>query len=114
MYKYLLDNDIVIYLTDTFENSWQLPTDKFINALTSNVIVASMAGIFVMVIAAGIIANEYSNGTIKFLLINPVKRAKIFWSKYITCITLLTASMAAFLLSSGTYGKRFILFTYIL
>ncbi len=96
VYKYLLNNDIDIYLTDTFEDSWYVPTDKFINALTSNVMVASMAGIFVMIIAAGIIANEFSNGTIKFLLINPVKRAKIFWSKYITCITLLAASMATF------------------
>lgn len=96
IYQYIMDNDIDNYLTEELDLDWKPDTNKFITALTSNTMVASMAGIFVMIIAAGIIANEFSNGTIKFLLINPVKRAKIFWSKYITCISLLVSTLAAF------------------
>lgn len=96
VYKYILDNNIDHYMTKDYEDSWKLESDKFITSLTSNTIVATIAGIFVMIIAAGIIANEFSDGTIKFLLINPVKRAKIFWSKYITCISLLGISMMVF------------------
>ncbi len=96
VYKYILDNNIKYYHTDEFEDGWRMPTNKFITALIANTTVASMAGIFVMIIAAGIVANEFSNGTIKFLLINPVKRAKIFWSKYITCISLLAVALVSF------------------
>ncbi|MBO7515286.1 MAG: ABC transporter permease [Lachnospiraceae bacterium] len=45
-----------------------------------------VAGLISVVMAAGIIAKEYSAGTIKFLLINPRKRMKIFWSKYIAVL----------------------------
>lgn len=98
VYKYIIDNDINCYLTDGYEieENYDIQNSKFITSLTSNTIVASIAGIFVMIIAAGIIANEFTDGTIKFLLINPVKRAKIFWSKYVTCISLLIISMLTF------------------
>lgn len=42
----------------------------------------------IIIIAGGSIANEFSNGTIKFLLINPVSRWKIFLSKYTMILTL--------------------------
>lgn len=113
IYKYIIDNDIENYLTEPVESDTE-PTsrNKLIAALTSNTNVCAMAGIFVMIIAAGIIANEFSNGTIKFLLINPVKRAKIFWSKYITCISLFIFTLVSFfiiyflfcLLICGTNG----------
>lgn len=97
IYKHIIDNDIKSYLTEIAdEEEIYLNNNKFIPAITSNAMIAGMAGIFVMIIAAGIVANEFSNGTIKFLLINPVTRAKIFWSKYITCITLLVASLVSF------------------
>ena len=47
----------------------------------------SFVGILVIVIAALSVANEFSNGTIKFLLINPVKRWKILVAKYASVIT---------------------------
>ncbi len=96
VYKYIVENNLDKYLTKEYEVQWQVKTDNFITALMSNTMTAGMTGIFVMIIAAGIIANEFSNGTIKFLLINPIKRAKIFWSKYITCISLLAASLVVF------------------
>jgi ABC-2 type transport system permease protein len=38
--------------------------------------------VFIIIIAGGMVSKEFSSGTIKFLLINPVKRWKILMSKY--------------------------------
>ncbi|MBD3107358.1 ABC transporter permease [Bacillus sp. AGMB 02131] len=42
--------------------------------------------IITITIAAGIVASEFSTGTIKLLLIRPVSRVKILLSKYVTVI----------------------------
>src|SRR5690606_13521818 len=44
----------------------------------------SLVTLFTVIIAAGIVASEFSQGTIKMLLTRPVKRWKILTSKYIT------------------------------
>jgi len=44
------------------------------------------AGLFTIIIAAGIVASEFNWGTIKLLLIRPISRTKILISKYITVI----------------------------
>ncbi|RNF39207.1 ABC transporter permease [Planococcus salinus] len=44
----------------------------------------SLVTLFTVVVAAGIVASEFSQGTIKMLLTRPVKRWKILTSKYIT------------------------------
>ncbi|MBA4538436.1 ABC transporter permease [Bacillus aquiflavi] len=41
-------------------------------------------GMFVIIIAAGIVASEFSWGTVKLLLIRPIKRSKILAAKYMT------------------------------
>lgn len=68
----------------------------------------SMLSLLLIVLAGGIIANEYANGTIKLLLITPHKRRSVFWSKVIILveITLITTG-AMFLLNfliSGLFG----------
>ena len=45
-------------------------------------------GYIMLALAGSCVANEFSQGTIKFLLINPVKRGKIFAAKYFTVITM--------------------------
>lgn len=47
----------------------------------------SLIGLLLIVLAALSVSSEFANGTIKFLLINPVKRWKILASKYFTTIT---------------------------
>jgi ABC-2 type transport system permease protein len=42
--------------------------------------------VFTLIVASGIIANEFSWGTIKFLLIRPISRSRILLSKYIALI----------------------------
>ncbi|KON86936.1 hypothetical protein AF332_09030 [Sporosarcina globispora] len=44
------------------------------------------AGLFTIIIAGGIVASEFTWGTIKLLLIRPIKRVKILGAKYITVV----------------------------
>ena len=53
----------------------------------SNVLIG-VVSMIIIIMAGSSIANEFSTGTIKFLLINPVKRWKIFLSKYVTIISM--------------------------
>ncbi|KQL53445.1 hypothetical protein AN964_08020 [Heyndrickxia shackletonii] len=46
----------------------------------------TFAGLFTIIIAAGIVASEFGWGTIKLLLIRPIKRSKILLSKYFTVL----------------------------
>ena len=69
-------------------------------------------GALVIIIAGLIVASEFSSGTIKFLLVSPVKRWKIVTSKYIVVLllsltlTLLmyVSSIAASLSVFGSFG----------
>lgn len=45
-----------------------------------------LAGLFTIIIAAGIVASEFNWGTIKLLLIRPITRGKILVSKYMAVI----------------------------
>lgn len=56
---------------------------SFVND-TSNLI--QFAGLFTIIIAAGIVASEFNWGTIKLLLIRPLARSKILGSKYLAFI----------------------------
>jgi ABC-2 type transport system permease protein len=57
-----------------------------------------MISIFTVVVAAGIVSNEFGTGTIKMLLTRPVARWKILLSKLVTAylygLTLLVVSLA--------------------
>lgn len=44
------------------------------------------AGLFTIIIAGGIVSSEFNWGTIKLLLIRPIKRGKILAAKYITVV----------------------------
>lgn len=45
-----------------------------------------LAGLFTIIASAGIVASEFSWGTIKLLLIRPINRTKILISKYVTVL----------------------------
>lgn len=57
----------------------------------------SVVSLFTIIIAAGIIANEFRWGTIKLLLIRPISRGKILLSKY-TAVLLFSLSTLIFVL----------------
>ncbi|WP_141433669.1 ABC transporter permease [Bacillus sp. 03113] len=46
----------------------------------------SIAGLFTIIVAAGIVASEFNWGTIKLLLIRPISRWKVLLSKYLTVL----------------------------
>ncbi|WP_226673217.1 ABC transporter permease [Rossellomorea aquimaris] len=51
-----------------------------------NANIVLVVGLFAIIVAAGIVASEFSWGTIKLLLIRPISRTKILLSKYLTVI----------------------------
>lgn len=70
--KYRLNNDIP-----------PIETKSFWGYMTSSVNLISIITMFTIIIAAGIVAGEFSWGTIKLLLIRPVSRSKVLLSKYV-------------------------------
>ena len=84
---YQLENDIAVNPADSLQISilmGKAGESGFWNAFACSKDLISVIGLFVIVIAGSIVSNEFSQGTIKFLLINPVKRWKILMSKYAT------------------------------
>ncbi|MGP7816873.1 ABC transporter permease [Niallia sp. 01092] len=68
-----------------------------------------LAGLFTIIIAAGIVANEFNWGTVKLLLIRPISRAKLLLSKYITvvlfgCFMLVLLFGFSFILGALLFG----------
>ncbi|MHA6252811.1 ABC transporter permease [Oceanobacillus sp. CAU 1775] len=80
--NYYLENDIkpVSY------GAWQF--------VMENQMLLSLVSLFTIIVAAGIIANEFRWGTIKLLLIRPISRTKILAAKY--CSVLIFSFVTAF------------------
>lgn len=104
---YCLDTkttDTIVDNTDPYDTTTPyIVNSKLYNNLDNCTYALMIVLIISIVIAGNIFAKEFSQGTIKFLLINPVKRSKIFWSKFITVISY------AMLLTFGTFILEFIL-----
>lgn len=67
-----------------------------------------VVGVLVIVVAGLIVASEFSSGTIKFLLVSPVKRWKIVMAKYITVLSL--SLMLTLLMYLSSVAASFIVF----
>jgi ABC-2 type transport system permease protein len=73
--EYRIENDIA---PNSKETVWTF--------VETNGFAVTLVGLFAIIVAAGIVASEFSWGTIKLLLIRPISRTKILLSKYITVI----------------------------
>ncbi|MGJ7923256.1 ABC transporter permease [Neobacillus sp. LXY-4] len=63
--------------------------------------VISFIGIFMIIVAAGMVSSEFSWGTIKLLLIRPISRSRILLSKYLTVLLFgITLLATLFILST--------------
>ena len=61
--------------------------------------------IFVVIIAGDIVANEFSSGTIKLLVIRPISRTKLLLSKYVATMSFgLTTLALLFIVTSLSVG----------
>jgi ABC-2 type transport system permease protein len=67
----------------------------------------SLVTLFTVVIAAGITASEFSQGTIKMLLTRPVRRWKVLTSKYLTTVVFAVLLSIITLLASALAGLIF-------
>ncbi|MCR8850071.1 ABC transporter permease [Rossellomorea sp. SC111] len=73
--EYRIENDIEPKVKET---TWTF--------VETNANIVLVVGLFTIIVAAGIVASEFSWGTIKLLLIRPISRTKILLSKYFTVI----------------------------
>lgn len=64
----------------------------------------TFAGLFTIIISAGIVSSEFSWGTIKLLLVRPITRFKILLSKYITVLLFGVMLLAILFLLSFIVG----------
>ncbi|MDR0286672.1 MAG: ABC transporter permease, partial [Clostridiales bacterium] len=86
---YRLENNIQVFTQpDSYDNS-QSYTDEVTlwSAFQNSILLLPVISVLIIVVAGGMISSEFSAGTIKFLLINPVKRWKILVAKYITVLS---------------------------
>lgn len=82
---YRLDNNISENTADLISFDSEI---KFWMVFFQSTSLVSLIGLLIIVVAGSSVASEFSQGTIKFLLINPVKRWKILMAKYFTVISL--------------------------
>ncbi|TDL95255.1 ABC transporter permease [Macrococcus brunensis] len=72
-----------------------------------NVFLTALVSLFTIVIAGGIVANEFTYGTIKQLLIRPVTRTTILASKYIAVILFSVLTMTVLFILTYVVGALF-------
>ncbi len=66
--------------------------------------VISFIGIFMIIVAAGIVSSEFNWGTIKLLLIRPMSRSKLLLSKFLTVLIFGLTLLATLFILSGITG----------
>lgn len=69
-----------------------------------NSFLTSIISLFTIIVAAGIISNEFKWGTIKLLLIRPISRTKILLSKYLSVLIFAFSLLVFLLLTSWIVG----------
>ncbi|MGN0298038.1 MAG: ABC transporter permease [Lachnospiraceae bacterium] len=80
-FEHQLENAIVLE-----DNMRIYPNNFWKKSDTIRNVLVLLITIFTVFLASNSIAGEFSAGTIKFLLIHPISRQKIFFSKYISLI----------------------------
>ncbi len=103
--EYRLEHEYTVDPSTSFESSYMNNGAKslFWEILANSASLMLLVGIFCIIFAGGIVANEFSAGTVKFLLINPVSRWKILVSKYATVLSMgLLMSLIIFVVSFCT------------
>ncbi|MFD2210651.1 ABC transporter permease [Virgibacillus halophilus] len=79
--------------------AWQFTVD--------NAALLMLVSLFTIIIAAGIVANEFRWGTIKLLLIRPISRSTILLSKYVSVLIFALVTMVAVFILSLIGGGLF-------
>ena len=106
--KYRLENNVAVNPADSFSPRFDAALyamgglfyevsggSEFWNAAVNSVTLLLLVGVFAIVIAGTTVASEFSSGTVRLLLICPVKRWKILFSKYATALLIMLGMTAA-------------------
>lgn len=115
--EHRLNNHITFDISEN--SSWtQTGVFNFWTVFAGSTGLLSFIGVLMIIVAGSIVASEFSQGTIKFLLINPVKRWKILTAKYVTSITvgygmllltyLLSVIITMILFGTGDMGASYL------
>lgn len=100
---YRLDNDIEHDVSADLQGN-NFGAKTFWELFANSLVLTTLVGIMMIVIAGRIVAEEYSGGTVKFLLICPARREKILFSKYFTVLIVGSMMMTALYISSGIFA----------
>ena len=89
--QYRLDNDIRVMTSKadgvmSGNNDWGARL-TFWDVFTTSAMGINVISVLIIIIAGSVISSEFSTGTVKYLLVNPVKRYKIFIAKYVSVLT---------------------------
>lgn len=84
----------------------QVSRDSMLGFAMENPQLVSFVTMFTVIVGAGIVAGEHSKGTIKLLMIRPVKRWKILLSKWLSTVMfsiVMVLSLIGFSLLTGGF-----------
>jgi len=107
-YKEYLEKNIKLN-KHAIEKGYDTTQDTLWNIVMGSSEFIVLVSIFTIVVASDIVAGEFSTGTIKMLLIRPVRRWKILLSKYIATfgfamVALIVLFLSAFLSGLVAFG----------
>ena len=119
--EYRLEQDVESYTYDGIESISNLyggSKPGLWNIFASSVTTISIISVLIIVVAGSLLSSEFSAGTVKFLLINPVKRWKIFTAKYVSVLSITLLALivlyifnfifAGILFGFGNFGAPFL------
>jgi ABC-2 type transport system permease protein len=96
--------------TQILINNYRIENDLMPDGMTawdflydSNML-TSVLSLLTIIVAGGIIANEYRWGTIKLLLIRPATRTKIFFAKYTSVLLFALTALIVLFIFSWLFG----------
>lgn len=106
--EYRLEHDMKVNPADSFKPSplEMLGLDlvvgegRFWDVMSGSTSLIAVISLFVIIIAGSIVSSEFSSGSIKFLLISPVKRWKLLLAKYLTVLLTIPVMLAILFLFS--------------
>jgi ABC-2 type transport system permease protein len=94
--EYRLENNIEHYTYEGIENLINMMgVPGFWDVFAGSAMTISVISVLIIVVAGSLLSSEFAAGTVKFLLINPVKRWKIFAAKYAAVLSVTLASVFA-------------------
>lgn len=94
-----------LILINNYRLEHNIPPDASMWSVVEDwMFVLPLATLFIVVIASDIVASEYAWGTIKLLLIRPVSRRSILFSKYIAVLLFGVVMIGLTIVESGVIG----------